>query len=245
LVIDDDVHARHYSADFILNQNLHAPTLAYPCAAGTRLLLGPEFALLRPEFSSRPPWTRVFPERPRQILVTLGGSDEDNVTLRVMRALATIDLAGARCRVLAGSANPHAPALAAFAAAQSPRFEVVSSSSQMADEMAAADLAVSAGGSTCWELAFMGLPSVVISLAPNQDPIGRSLAERGVALCLGRHTEVDDAALAAAIDLLVRDRAQRADMSARGRRLVDGRGAARVAAVLKGVANGGSGESKH
>ena len=98
----------------------------------------------------------------------------------------------------------------------------------MPDLMARADLAVSAGGSTCWEMAYMGLPNLVLVLADNQRPIAERLAAAGVSLNLGDARRLDPADLAAALDDLVRDRARRRAMAAAGRTLIDGRGAERV-----------------
>ena len=56
VAIDDYVHAEHYHADLIVNQNLYADQLEYPCDANTRLLLGTRYALLSPDFG---PWRRL------------------------------------------------------------------------------------------------------------------------------------------------------------------------------------------
>jgi spore coat polysaccharide biosynthesis predicted glycosyltransferase SpsG len=135
--------------------------------------------------------------------------------------------------VLAGASNPHAAELAAIAAHHPGRFEVLPASDRMPEEMAEADLAISAGGSTCWELAFMGLPAVVITLAPNQEHIGPSLAARGVCIDGGWHHSLKEDVLAATVAQLVRDPERRRIMSEKGRVLVDGGGAERVVEALK------------
>src|ERR1051326_8299174 len=91
LALDDYGHAEHYWADLVLNQNLYARAETYRNREPhTELLLGTEFALLRHEFSKWRGWRRVVPECASKILVTLGGSDPDNVTLRVIQALALL-----------------------------------------------------------------------------------------------------------------------------------------------------------
>ncbi|RMF86337.1 MAG: UDP-2,4-diacetamido-2,4,6-trideoxy-beta-L-altropyranose hydrolase, partial [Nitrospinota bacterium] len=80
LVIDDTAHLPRYDAHIVLNQNLFADLRAYRCAPETLLLLGPRYVLLRPEFLAWQNRKRSFPQIARRVLVTLGGSDPDNVT---------------------------------------------------------------------------------------------------------------------------------------------------------------------
>ncbi len=91
-----------------------------------------------------------------------------------------------------------------------------------------ADVVVSGAGSTCWEILFMGLPSVVLTLAENQRQIADCLVEQGVAVSLGWYRDVSVEAVAEAIEGLLDDPARRWAMSDAGRVLVDGRGAERL-----------------
>ncbi|MGQ9755923.1 MAG: UDP-2,4-diacetamido-2,4,6-trideoxy-beta-L-altropyranose hydrolase, partial [Desulfotomaculales bacterium] len=88
LVIDDMAHLDRYNADIVLNQNIHAHNLHYFCEPYTRLLLGTKYVLLRREFWSWRNYKREVPEVAKKVLVTMGGSDPGNVTLKVIRALA-------------------------------------------------------------------------------------------------------------------------------------------------------------
>ena len=99
--------------------------------------------------------------------------------------------------------------------------------------MAWADVAISGAGSTCWELAFMGLPAAVLVLADNQRGIAAGLAEYGTAINLGEAAEATDAQIADALCSLLGDRGLRARMSRKGKGLIDGRGAERVAEHLR------------
>jgi spore coat polysaccharide biosynthesis predicted glycosyltransferase SpsG len=95
-----------------------------------------------------------------------------------------------------------------------------------------ADLAVSAGGSTCWELAFMGVPTVVLVLTEDQNGVGKGLAAEDIAVNLGWHEEVSEEQIAEALRKLIEERVRREMMSARGRQLIDGQGAERAVAAL-------------
>jgi spore coat polysaccharide biosynthesis predicted glycosyltransferase SpsG len=96
-----------------------------------------------------------------------------------------------------------------------------------------ADLAICAGGSTCWELAYMGVPSIILILAENQRGIAESLAEAGAADCLGWHADAGSGAITEAVARLVADPERRAALTRRGRRLVDGQGVERVVDALR------------
>ena len=232
LVIDDMAHLDHYYADIVLNQNINAEELRYSCEPHTRLLLGTRYALLRSEFQPWRGWQRESPEIARKVLVTLGGGDPANVTLKVVRALGQMDVDALEAVVVAGASNSHFQELES--AARSSKFIVrlVRNITNMPELMAWADVAVSAGGSTCWEFAFMGLPAVVLELAANQQGIAAGLDEAGVALDLGWHTKVSIVQIAKRLSGLLENCSLRLQMSQQGRVLVDGVGSDRVVESL-------------
>ncbi len=228
LLVDDLGEAGPYTADLVLNQNLYAkPEMYAERAPHTALLLGADFALLRREFAAYRSFPRTIPEEARHLLVTLGGSDPADLTRLAVRALA--GLAGsAEIRVLVGPENPRADALREEAGKAGLSRSLLFGVEDVAGLLAWSDLAVTAAGSTCWELAFLGVPALTIAVAPNQKPIAESLARAGIARDLGWHAGVSEEALARAVVDLARDRAARTRLSDAGRRLVDGAGAERV-----------------
>ena len=235
LVIDDLGMNGPSHADVVLNQNLYADAGLYPgCEATTRLLLGTRYALLRREFLAWQPWQRRTAERAAKVLVTLGGSDPENATLKVVQALRRLDHLDLEAQILVGAASPHAARLKE-ALPPSGRLRLLTDAANMPELMAWADVAVSAGGSTCWELAYLGLPNVVLVLAENQRRVAEGLEARGVAVNLGHHAAVSDRELADALGALIGDPRRRQAMNERGRQIVDGRGAERVLSALKEV----------
>jgi UDP-2,4-diacetamido-2,4,6-trideoxy-beta-L-altropyranose hydrolase len=235
LVIDDYAHLPRYHADVLLNQNIAAPSLTYACDTATVRLLGIEYALLRPEFLAWGDWRRSVPEQARRVLVTMGGADPENVTLKIIHALWQLRLPSMEVKIVVGPANPHLEALRAATRAARHPMELMTDVADMPPLMAWADVALSAGGSTCWELAFMGLPSFLLTLAENQAGIPRALDARGAAIDLGWHTQVSEAGVATALAELIHDPARRREMIERGREIIDGAGAGRVAAILRGA----------
>jgi len=231
LVIDDMAHLDHYYADVVLNQNIHAAQLDYSCESDTRLLLGTDYVLLRREFWRWRGWEREIPDVARKVLVTLGGGDPDNQTLKVIHALQQVDVDGLEAIVVAGASNPHYHDLKSRVR-DVPEMRLVHNVSNMPDLMAWADLAVTAGGSTCWEIALMGLPSVLMTLADNQQGIAEGLDKAGVSTSLGWYEQVTREQVGKTLSRLISDPSQRQQMSENGRKLVDGQGAERVVSAL-------------
>lgn len=226
LLVDDYGHAGHYSADYILNQNLYATPQFYARREPhTRLLLGSRYTLLRQQFNEWRGWKREFPRQARKVLVTLGGSDPDNVTGKVVEALAQIP--GLEVKVLIGGSNPHRDRLKSDTRHPTPDTRFIVDAPNMPELMAWADVAVAAGGTTSWELAFMGLPSLVLVLADNQ----RAVADALDAAHMARKTTL--ASVASDLAALLADADVREPMSRRGREAVDGDGVSRVTACLR------------
>lgn len=234
--IDDYGHAASYTADIVLNQNLYAAEISYSnCSSNTQLLLGPRFVLLRRDFLTFGNVSRATAAGVRKILVTLGGSDPHNVSLRVMQALNDERLKDCEAVVIAGPANSFVSELAAEAVSHmNSSVSVLVGTSDMPKKMAWADLAVSAAGTTVYELAFMGVPSLLIEMADNQNKNMKAFRSAGLAVCLGRQGDLTAPDIAEALALLARDSGRMNAMGKRGRELVDGAGADRFVTVLRG-----------
>ena len=233
LFIDDNGDASPYSADLVLNQNLHASEDLYPHRAlYTRLLLGPRYILLRREFSFWRNRKFEIAARARRILVTMGGSDPENVTEQVLELLlAEPDL---EITVVAGGSNPHLASLEALVERAKRPVRLLKDVSDMPSLMIWADLAVAGAGTTSWELCMMGLPVALCVLASNQEKIAGELARLGVAINLDYVSRIPRRRTEGVLREVIRSEKTRARMSARGRKIIDGRGAERVQAFLWG-----------
>jgi spore coat polysaccharide biosynthesis predicted glycosyltransferase SpsG len=132
-----------------------------------------------------------------------------------------------------GPANPSRDRLVARAYAVG--LEVVVDPPNLVALMAEADMAVAAGGTTCWELACLGVPTLVIIIAENQRAVARAIQNVGAAMVIGDSTEFDRDKVAATIEQLANDRTRRKQMSVAGRSLIDGLGANRVAQAVAAV----------
>jgi UDP-2,4-diacetamido-2,4,6-trideoxy-beta-L-altropyranose hydrolase len=233
LAIDDSAHLHKYFADIILNQNINAGQLQYNVDQGTRLLLGLRYVLLRPEFKKQNVSVSKCSGTARKVLVTLGGGDVDNLTLKVIKAIEAVKIDGIETVAVAGPANPHLKQLQAFVQASRIPVHLKVDTTRMAELMAWADIAVTGGGTTCWELAYLGLPAIVIILAENQAAVANGLDERGAVTNLGWRHDLTQDRIAKAIEYLLLNSAKRKKMSAIGPKLVDGNGTQRVLKILR------------
>jgi UDP-2,4-diacetamido-2,4,6-trideoxy-beta-L-altropyranose hydrolase len=232
LCLDDNGQVAFYSADLVLNQNLHANESLYKNKEDyTRLLLGPRFSLLRRQFRNRPV-VREISQFASRLLVTMGGGDQNNITARVVKAIKRIKEAGYTTKIVIGQANPHLKSLDRAIGQSGGTFTLLKNVTHMADLMAWADMAISGGGSTCWELACMGLPAIVLTTIDNQQPIADRLNKRGIVVGLGRLDDIDDDTLTDSIWKLSKSVEKRQEMSLNGRHLVDGNGVIRTIRVM-------------
>jgi UDP-2,4-diacetamido-2,4,6-trideoxy-beta-L-altropyranose hydrolase len=233
LFVDDNVHAATYSADLVLNQNLHATASLYAKREpNTVLLLGPRYAMLRREFRRWRDWQREIPAIGRKILVTMGGSDPDNLTIRAIEAIQQLSNPALETVVLVGGSNPHLRSVEAAIQKKKSSMRLITDAPTVGELMAAADVAITGAGTTLWEMCCLGLPSLLLVLAENQEGVAFAADKMGAACTLGPSSEVSASAIAGKLAELLNSSEKRTNQSEKGRNLVDGRGAERVAAFL-------------
>ena len=226
LLIDDYNHLLEYECDILLNQNIGAEELEYRINSGAKQLLGTKYVLLRREFRCLEKKDPVFPNLGKNVLVTLGGADPDNMTLKVIEALQQLDYLDLHVKIVVGLANPNLDSLQRATDLSILDFQLLTDVEDMPSLMTWADVTLSSGGSTCWELCCLGVPFVTLVLAENQRGLATELDRCGVAPCLGEDTSVD--AIAGVLTGLLSDRGGRERCRASGRELVDGFGVYRV-----------------
>ena len=184
LVVVDDLNDRNLPADLVINGNITARHLGY--AQDKVLLLGPEYALLGAPFRGMPP--KGIPEVASNVLITTGGGDPFRVTLAVLQCLLDMNL---HIKVACG---PQFGAKADLDSLIRNRSSVAAvdllDNPDMATMMLWADLAVSTGGSTLYELCAAGVPALAMAVAENQVASAQMLGNRGYMIYLGRFADV-------------------------------------------------------
>lgn len=236
LMAIDDLADRVHDCDLLLDQNLgrmHSDYAALVPARST-VLTGPRYALLRPEFAATRPYSlqrRAVPAL-RRLLITMGGVDRDNATGKVLEALRVSALPADYCITIV--MGPHAPWLEQVkrqAAGMACKAEVLVNVKDMWRLMADSDLAIGAGGGTSWERCALGLPSILVVQAVNQEVVAASLEQIGAVRVLG--------GLAQIVSNLPRELArlqqpgQLSEMAAAAASITDGLGLERLTGVLE------------
>jgi len=228
LFIDDYGHAEHYYADIVLNQNIYAEMSFYKNHEPyTRFLLGTKYVLLRREFLKWSGWHRDIPEVAQKILITLGGGDPDNITYKFVESLRTIDLDGLEVKVIIGVTNPHVNVIREMVKDHS-HITLINNAENIPELMAWADLAISAGGSTCWELAFMGLSFILYPITKNQIVFSESIHVGGFGINLGFNNNLSNDEIGKKIEDLMKSSEKRTKMRDLGQKEIDGKGIIRV-----------------
>lgn len=230
LRIDDNGIARSFRADLVLNQNLGATAEDYPAKAGPcRLLLGPEYVLLRPEFLAV-----AEAARGARVLVTLGGSDPAGATERVLAAFCAGPAQHLAADFIIGATNPRATVLLAAINGHGPRLHGIVAPDNLPERFAGASFVVTAGGTTLYELALLCCPMVLVCTAENQRRTCNRFAALGAAQYVGWHEEVDPTGLARTLAELGADALRQRDLGKVAGGLVDGLGAIRVVEAMHG-----------
>jgi UDP-2,4-diacetamido-2,4,6-trideoxy-beta-L-altropyranose hydrolase len=196
LMVIDDLADRAHDCDLLLDQNLGRAAFDYRdlVPSGASMLIGTEFALLRPQFAEArcASLGRRSDPKLKRILITMGGVDRDNVTDQVLQALERCTLpAGLEIVVVMG---PNAPWLAQVrdhAARADLDVKVLVGVDDMASLMADCDLAIGAAGGTAWERCCLGLPSIVLVLAENQMAGAAALQKAGAALVVRDAADIE------------------------------------------------------
>lgn len=224
LAVIDDFGRRYPEADLVLNDSMNRNSFT---EGKTRYLYGYHYALLRPEFAGLP--YRQVDITVKRVMITLGGSDPAELSPAL--ALAIIEaLPGVMIDLVWG---PLFPVEIPRAVLEHPLIAVHRNPPEMALLMLSADLAVTGGGQTLFELAATGTPAVVLQIADNQAQNIAAFAAAGVISPAGRADSFDITSKTAELcRTLAKNIKTRQAMAEAGQSLIDGRGAERAAGKI-------------
>jgi UDP-2,4-diacetamido-2,4,6-trideoxy-beta-L-altropyranose hydrolase len=230
VVVIDDLADRRLPVDVVVNGGAGAERLPYERAPGTLFLLGPSYALLDTCYAERP--ARRAGSDVERIFVCLGGGRHVEGLVTALEAVDRV-FSGCLVDVAAGPFSAGSPSLDRAAGTGGNRIRIHRGSFGLRALMLAADVAISGSGVTLCELAATATPTAAVRMAGNQRPNVEAFVEAGAALPAGEVSAPDlGEAIERALRQLAGDRALRARMGERGRALVDGRGAERVARAI-------------
>ena len=238
ILVIDDLNNRHHSCALLLDQNVIGNSASDSYRKLTpqscELLLGPQFALLKPEYAQ---FSNALPARAgtvNRVLVFVGGSDPFHLTEQYLRVLSKPCFKDLFVDVVVGANHPN-PNFVARLAEERGRVGLYSGLPTLAGLMARADFMLGAGGSTNWERFCLGVPAIVVGVAQNQIEINTQLDRLGLISFLGPAEEVTDEIVERELAAQLKDSVALANQSKKMQRLVDGLGTARVADKIIGA----------
>lgn len=233
LVIDDFVNRKH-KCDILLNQNVSNIAEVEPQNVKTRCLCGPQYALLRKEFLEMRRQILLggaFKRQDNRAFIFFGGSDPTQETLKLVKALIADPEEKLYFDILVGKTNPDLISLKTMTEGIT-NIALQCHSESVAQLMARASVGVGSAGSTTWERLCVGLPSVLVMVADNQQTIVETVSNMQCAVYLGKSENVSGTDFLNAIKNLMQHSNMCEEMRKSGMELVDGLGCQRVVDIM-------------
>lgn len=229
LSIDDNSQI-HYFSDVVVNQNIFAKKLEYSIEPYTELLLGPKYAIIRNELLKR----KLKPKNQevKKILITIGGTDNDNFTLKILKMLELIN-DDIDFIIVLGPFNPYYEDIKNYTGEQKRKIDLIKSPKQMLNIYLQSDIAISGGGVTCYELAYFGIPNIIITIVDNHLLNAQELNKQNIGIHIGRKNEIKMKHIRNKIEELIKDKKLREKMCQNGKKLVDGKGKKRIVECME------------
>lgn len=239
----DDMGEHRFPADCVINYNAPADRAAYEKLyedSGSRLVIGSEYVPVRPQFLNRR--CQIRPEV-KKVLITTGGGDVDNIARRIFDK---IEDEAKEYYLIIGQFNPHFGEMKELEE-RCQNLHILHHVTDMAGLMEACDIAVTAGGTTIYELAAVGVPFICFSYAENQEALTEYIGNKDIAGFAGAYHREPEQTLDRLEQLfqeLCRDREKRLRFCGSEQAMIDGHGAERLAGVLKELSGGIEGAEK-
>jgi UDP-2,4-diacetamido-2,4,6-trideoxy-beta-L-altropyranose hydrolase len=233
----DDLADRIHDADLLLDQTLgrHPTEYASCVPAGCRMLLGPMYALLRPQFARQHPCALARRhDGLRRVLICMGNSDPHDVTSTALRAvgMSGINITG---DVVLGSISPNLAAVENEIARYKGKIRLHVDAPNMADLMLKADVSIGSSGFIAWERCSMGLPTIAVVVAANQRTIAANLAAVGAIRLVGDVADCSDEKISAALADFARRPELLSEMSRKAAAICDGGGVERTVSAIDSI----------
>lgn len=221
----DDTAQIHYYSDIVLNQNIGSEKLKFSAEKHTKFLLGLKYAILKDQLLKKD--QKIEKNKVKKVLIMLGGTDKDNFTLKILKFLEPFS-ENIEFTVVVGPLNPFYDDIKDYVKEENLKIRVTKSPENMVDVYLEQDIAISAGGSSCYELAYFGIPNIIVTIADNQLRIAHELNKQNVSIYLGKKDEIKAEQLKKKFEELVNNHSLQKNMSCNGKKLVDGKGKERI-----------------
>ncbi|MCY6370405.1 UDP-2,4-diacetamido-2,4,6-trideoxy-beta-L-altropyranose hydrolase [Clostridium ganghwense] len=219
----DDINCYYFDVNFLINQNANGEDLEYKVNDDTKLLVGLKYTMLRNEFRNVP--KKIIKEKVKDIMITVGGSDPNHVTEQILNYTKNLQY---NFHVVVGPSFKDSDNLKQF---ENDRVKLYYNAN-MYKIMEKCDIAVSACGSTLYEIAACGVPTLGIIIADNQEGVAKKLDELGAINNIGWYSKLTKDKFIDSFNELVLNLNMRKKMSHTGQNIINGRGVERIVKAL-------------
>lgn len=238
ILVLDDLADREHDCDILLDQTFGREANDYQLLtpSNCKILAGTKYALLREQFVDYVPVSLKRRANSssgiKRVLVSLGTMNIFNITTKALQALELHQESALQIYVILGAKasflNEVKTQIKAINAAGFHKVELHINVENMAEMMANADIAIGAGGTTSWERCALGLPTINIMLANNQQKISQELDKAGAIINMGWHDDVTPKDIAETLTLLNQTPDKLRQISMRASQICDSSGANRL-----------------
>lgn len=233
IVLIDDSSPRRFAADLCFFPPVpQVDGLGWEGFNG-KYFCGPEWVILRAQFPRAQMITRSTRHNGKtpKLLITMGGSDPLNLSTRALKALEKIDV-NFNISIIIGAGFQHLSDLEFQIQSGAQQVKLLANVEDMAEVMSSADLAIASFGVTAYELASVGVPSILYSLTEDHERSASFLIDAGAAISIGSNEQYVEERIISAINLVLSNKGRLLDMSIKAGALFDGNGARRIALKL-------------
>ncbi len=229
LVYIDDLHKlSFYNCDIIINKNLGAENLTYNTPDNCETLLGPLYALLRDEFQKTAP--AQISENIKNILITMGGTDPKNTSVKVLNIVKNTPF-NFNVALSPGFSDKTKYALKKLS--EENKNIILFDNPKMAELISKCDIAITAGGGTTHEIASLGVPQIMITVAENQfSPLSFG-EDNGLYIYGGKENELNPNKFLSLFNSLAEDFNRRKKLSESQKNTINKNGVDLVAEKIK------------
>lgn len=239
IFVIDDLANRVHDCDILLDQTYGIEPYRYDGLIPTQchVFSGAKFALLREEFMqlrNKSIIDRQNRNEVKNLLISFGGGDQQNISLMTLEAIEMLapDFKF-KVHLVIGSLNPNKEELCEFIKTSQHECELYINTNAMSDLMAQADLSIGAGGTTTWERCCLGLPTIAIRIADNQQDTISNLHNAGALIDAGKSTHLSVITLSQTIRSLTEDKSRLLKMQNAAIDICDGRGVKEIATSFR------------
>ena len=227
LITFEDLSNEVFPSDIVIIPYVGMASLKFQKEKGSRYLLGPKYFPLREEFNNITKKSSTV-NSVNNILITMGGSDPNQITIKVIKALSKLNTKYHLMVVLGSLSLISEEQIKALLSNYGGSFQVIKNGQNMAELMYESQLAITNSGLTKYEMANMGLPAIVISNNSKHANLMDDFVGYGSVVHLGTNEEITEQNILDAVTALTIDEKIREKMSKAGKRLVDGKGLERI-----------------